>query len=192
MSLRSERGRGLRSFATAASLVLAVAQPGLLVAGELERVRCAFGASISLPQEGADQTAGLLSGDFDGDGATDVAAVVAVVSPEQIPDPARVLMPFSVSQDEPRKVSAGQHAIAVVLSAGEVFLLVDLRRYSILDTNAATASHVLAWEKVSELPEKGLAEARGDVIVLPSEAGIDTYLFWGGSDWRFHEPLELP
>jgi len=151
----------------------------------------ALGASVVL----AERTTNLLRGDFNGDGRADLLAVVHVRSGDLAPH-VRVVRPWSSADPVAAAddVSAGADvALAIVHSDGGVFLLHDPDPVSILDAGAGRALSVVQRAALGSLGEPDLARrARGDVVVLPTEAGIDTYLFWDGSTYRWLAPLEVP
>ncbi|WP_347332947.1 hypothetical protein [Marinimicrobium locisalis] len=88
-----------------------------------------------------------------------------------------------------------EHGSGDAESKAEGFLLYDPNEVSVLATDAATE---LTSTEVEALPGKGakLAELpqefTGEVLILPTEAGIDTYIYWTGKTYRILEPLEVP
>jgi hypothetical protein len=137
----------------------------------------------------ADRSPNLLHGDFDGDGTPDLLAVVRVVRPWP------VYYAGTAVDDVSRGAEVG-FAIIHGTPAGrppEVYLLHDPNPVSILDTQAARALRVVPRAELAAPGEPELARAaHGDVIVVPTEAGIDTYLYWDGSTYRSLEPDEEP
>lgn len=74
------------------------------------------------------------------------------------------------------------------------YLLFDSNEISILSADAAMGSTTMSVSDLSEqreLPDLP-SEFSGDIIIIPSEAGIDTYLYWNGKRYTSHEPLEMP
>ena len=78
-------------------------------------------------------------------------------------------------------------------SAVHDFILHDSNSPSVLDTEAARE---LSVSKVSALDAevKGelLKRTKGELIVVPTEAGIDTYIYWDGKTFVVYEPSEAP
>ena len=128
--------------------------------------------------------------DFDGDGIRDYLYFV------RYPDnPAQALK--NVKQvnlwqtDEPGQ--GAQMALLIIHGQGMQFLIHDRNTISVLDTNAARESHVLNQNAIIAAGEGELAQrAAGDIIVLPTEAGIDTYLYWDGTGYQLYEVYEIP
>jgi hypothetical protein len=156
-----------------------------------------LGSGVAL----ADRTPNLLRGDFDGDGIPDLLAVVAVRGQQLNPE-VRVVRPWpDYDGDAPAGDDVTQgaevglaiiHGTPAARPAG-VYLLHDPNPVSILDTQAARALRVVPRAELAAPGEPELARsARGDVIVVPTEAGIDTYLYWDGSTYRSLEPDEEP
>jgi hypothetical protein len=148
----------------------------------------------------ADRSPNQLSGDFNGDGLTDLLAVVVVRSPELARD-VRVVRPWQreAAPAPADDVATGaQVSLAIIHGAGDgratgAYLLHDPESVSILDTGAGRELAVIPRSALTpreglEVPDRG----RGDMIVVPTEAGIDTYIYWDGSTYRSLVPREVP
>lgn len=61
---------------------------------------------------------------------------------------------------------------------------------SILDTEAATEIYIASLAEL-ELPELS-PRATGDIIVVPTESGMDVYLYWDGLTFQSYEFLDSP
>lgn len=166
------------------------------VHGQIPRV---LGATASLA---ADRSPNTFRGDFNGDGVTDLLALVTPrANAGDLPAAVQLVRPWPLnagvtpSDDLTRGARIG---LAVVHGATDgapeaAFLLHDLNPISILDTDAARELFVVAHKQLDGLEEPKLAaSAHGDVIVVPTEAGIDTYIYWTGSTYRLFESADLP
>lgn len=156
-----------------------------------------LGNSGSLAQ---DHSPNILHGDFDGDGAPDLLAVVTVRGMAgDLPAGVHLVLPWPPNAEVVPSDNLAQGSrvgLLVIPAAGnatEAYLLHDANPISILDTEAALELSVVPHSELSALEEPELENrARGDVIVVPTEAGIDTYLYWDGSTYRSFEPAEEP
>jgi hypothetical protein len=156
-----------------------------------------LGSGITL----ADRAPNLLHGDFNGDGAPDLLAVVAVRGQRLNPE-VRVVRPWPAYNGDAlagNDVTWGAEVGLAILhgtpagESGGVYLLHDPNAVSILDTHAARALSVIPRAELAAQAAPELARsARGDAIVVPTEAGIDTYLYWDGSTYRSLAPDEEP
>ena len=86
------------------------------------------------------------------------------------------------------------HAIGISFGGGlGHFLIYDVNDISALDTSAALSAEVIQHKNIGLIEDVMLNEkAKGDVIVIPTEAGIDTYIFWNGLTFELFEPLDYP
>lgn len=148
-----------------------------------------------------------LSGDFNGDGQLDRLIWLSVHdSGHQLPVDTSIVRPWPYEGADQTSTSfepGAKRGLGIVhCQPGTVddcelqraFVVHDRDPVSILATEAAT--ELLVVSKAALAEEEGVSEvierARGDVIVLPTEAGIDTYLYWDGQTYQAYEPLELP
>jgi hypothetical protein len=157
----------------------------------------AFGPAISLAQ---DRSPAVFHGDFNGDGRADMVAFVrAERSHGAMPGDVQVLRPWSRSgEDLPGDLTPGADVMLAIVhgstdtGSGAGFLLYDPESASILDAEAARKAFVVDRGGASGLDDELGRLARGDVLVIPTEAGIDTFLYWDGSTYRALQPLEYP
>ena len=136
--------------------------------------------------------------DINGDGKKDlIENVVIADGTAHIPANITVVSPWPLTSGDkknPAQIQGGsQNNLLITLSNSKQFLIHDVNDVSLLDTDAAKEIYVesLASLEDLELPELN-KQAKGDVIVIPTEAGIDIYLFWNGVEFQVYEPLELP
>lgn len=135
--------------------------------------------------------------DFDGDGSIDKIIVAGLRgSPTELAEIAPLVRPWEFDKNiDTRDLGYGsRNNFYIVLSKTKNgYVVSDANPISILDTEAA--QELFAVEH-SALAEMGLDElsgkAKGDVLGIPTEAGIDTYLYWNGHTFSSFEPLEIP
>ena len=136
--------------------------------------------------------------DIDGDGKSDVVELVNISNKIQVLPPAITLItPWALTDgtaDKSPQLKNGSHNnVLISFGNSKQFLIHDVNAVSLLDTDAAQEINITPNSELEglELPELS-AQAKGDVIVVPTEAGIDTYLYWNGVTFQSYEPSELP
>ena len=78
-------------------------------------------------------------------------------------------------------------------SAAHNYLIYDVNTPSILDADAASELFISKISLLDQVEFKDLvSRARGDIIVIPTEAGIDTYIYWNGESFITYELAEQP
>lgn len=136
--------------------------------------------------------------DFDGDGIPDKVLVTGLKgSAIELSKIDTLVRPwqFNQSQVNTSDLSAGskKNFFIVLSKTNAGYVVSDANPISILDTEAAQE---LFTVKKSELNEMGLStiagKTKGDLLGIPTEAGIDTYLYWNGKTFISFEPLEVP
>lgn len=136
--------------------------------------------------------------DFDGDGIADNIVVSGLKgSTTELSKTVTLVRPwvFDKHNVNTTDLAAGsKNNFYIVLSKTKAgYVVSDANPISILDTEAAQELFAV---KKGELTEIGLDEiagmAKGDLLGIPTEAGIDTYLYWNGNTFISVEPLEVP
>jgi hypothetical protein len=136
--------------------------------------------------------------DFDGDGVADKIVVTGLRgSAIELTKTITLVHPWEHDKNAANigDLAAGSKTnFYIVLSGTSAsYVIHDANPISILDTDAAQELFVV---KGSEIAENGLADlnkkAKGDLLGIPTEAGIDTYLYWNGDTIASYEPLEIP
>jgi len=146
-----------------------------------------------------------LIGDFNGDGAEDLLIVVRVKEKRTaLPKDVRVVNPFDLDAkvafpDNP--ASEKKLALAIIHSwkipqpTGK-FLLIGASPILILENNRATSGRPEDAKNLIELMtrrgkrrrgQKFPRSARGDVILLGTEVGGDSTLYWNGGTYRWED-----
>ena len=155
-----------------------------------------FGPSVVLDERHQSKQ---WAGDFNGDGEKDtLMAVVIKENVKQFSNAFELIQPWPLNEPVLEQNDAAHkpvHYGLVLIHGGQKrpVLLYDANPVSILGTQAAQSLHTVEHNKISNLEEETLQNnAKGDVIVIPTEAGIDTYLYWNGETYRALEPKEVP
>lgn len=139
--------------------------------------------------------------DFNGDGRLDLAVLI---TPVELPVNQRqviISQPWNVF--ERHKAVKGpskpyRRSLLIVQPTGPDWLSEDARVDLLVDTEGVmeTPSFELLVISKSSLQQKDgvLTQATGlhDALILPTEAGIDTYIYWNGSGFELHQPDEVP
>ena len=153
-----------------------------------------FGPSI---QPLTDRKPYFLTGDFDGDGRGDVLVLV-----QSSGNAAAGVTPLNPWHPRASRLPAvGNTALAILHGAGGGwdaaapagrFLVTDREFFATPIWQAPKGGALIA---VKKKPRRGTAVpkgARGDVIRLATEAGIDVTLYWDGKTYRVFTPQEEP
>ncbi len=136
--------------------------------------------------------------DFDGDGATDEIFVTGLKGSEaELLKNIVLIRPweFDKKRTNTADLAAGsKNSFYILLSSTKsAYIVNDANPVSILDTDAAR--DLFAFKK-RDILDMGLDEisemTKGDLLGIPTEAGIDTYLYWNGNTFISYEPLVMP
>lgn len=139
-------------------------------------------------------------GDFNGDGKKDLAVLFLPRTKPSAGDRLSVTKPWVYL--EGTGIATDGYKMSLALFHGgsaSTFEPADGRAYCLLDQSGAleTPSFELLVTQKSDPDYAAQAGAlpavpAGDLIVLPTEAGIDTYVYWNGSEYALFEPEEMP
>lgn len=137
------------------------------------------------------------TGDFNGDGIEDVVILFTPKIKPAISARMAMSMPW-LYPDAP--VSSSYTTSLAIFNGGQKDWLSDRTKiFVMLDTTGAleTPSFELMVSRKSDknykdhssvFPQKPV----GDLIVLPTEAGIDTYVYWDKSEYKLFNQDEMP
>jgi hypothetical protein len=163
-----------------------------------------FGPNVALAN---DRATNVFWVDLTGDGVDELVALVTVrASLEDLPARINVTTPWAweyVNLDDDHTLGA-KTAIAIVHRGNgdqQGYLLYDpvvIERATntpivtgFLDTDAGRETFVLPRSQFGQLFDAEVAEmTRGGVIVVPTEAGLDSYLYWDGTAYRSYFPID--
>jgi hypothetical protein len=72
-------------------------------------------------------------------------------------------------------------------------LIHDKNDISVLDASAMLQSKVIKKDKIKFIEEAELiSKAKGDIILIPTEAGIDSFIYWDGLTYQLYEVIDIP
>lgn len=132
--------------------------------------------------------------DFNGDGSDDYLYFVEVKNAiEKLPDVVRIYQ-LESDKEHSRSLSGGYRALVIYHGGSqEKIVLHEQKAMPVIDAPAALDLFVVEKVNLSASEVVDIAShAKGDVIVLPTSAGIDTYIYFDGEKYRLYEPLEVP
>ena len=136
-------------------------------------------------------------GDFNGDGYKDMAVLFQPEGKPRVSKQVSVTTPWVYPGVPPMKLYG--KSLAIFNGSNSPWLSDGTRVYVLLDTAGAleTPSFELLVSKkidddykhhVSMLP----AQSVHDLIIIPTEAGIDTYIYWDKAGYVLYESQEMP
>ena len=136
-------------------------------------------------------------GDFNGDDLEDIAVLFKPTSKPVETTQLKVNMPWVYPSTT--KSNKYHRSLIIFQKAGNNWLNDKTRVFIMLDTTGVleTPSFKLLVsyksdkdysEHASMLPVK----INNDLIILPTEAGIDTYIYWDKDTYKLFEPEEIP
>ena len=140
---------------------------------------------------------GSMAADFDGDLRLDwVVAVKTDGLQSELPKSVRVIDIHNggVLKTVNTSKRKGGVALAVMLSSegGARFLIVDPKQPSLMGELYSSGLGFLTGSEAVKVTEEFSLNAKGDLIIIPTGAGIDTYLYWDGQGFRYFEPDFIP
>ncbi len=89
------------------------------------------------------------------------------------------------------KFTLDNTSVIIISKKGLKQIIVDTENPSILDTTAAENITALSHSDAIELFDE-LRKSSGDVLTIPTESGIDSYLYWSGNKYQVLFPTEEP
>lgn len=136
-------------------------------------------------------------GDFNGDGLEDIAVLFMPASKPIESKTIKVSMPWVYPST---KQSKNYHKSLIIFqNSGGNWFSGETQVFAMLDTTGVleTPSFKLLVSKKSDKDYKEHTniipiKTNNDLIVLPTEAGIDTYIYWDKNTYKFFEPEETP
>jgi len=139
----------------------------------------------------------IVTGDFNGDGVMDMAVLFrpapTVTTSKQVTTSTPWAFPGGVQAD------TYQTSLAIFNGSRDGWLSPDTKVFALLDRSGSlqTPSFQMMVKRKTDKEYARLqgllpAKHRGDLIVLPTEAGIDTYVYWDQTTYKLHVPVETP
>lgn len=141
----------------------------------------------------------VLYGDLDGDKKTDYVYAVrtrgyvrdlrAAVQARDLASYKRLTSSHKLLMKDPLAIS-----LAIILSSQKpkTILLVDNNSPTIFSQTWHDGLILISGKKAAAVTKEYRLKARGSVIVVPTAAGIDTYLYWDGKKFEHYWPEEIP
>lgn len=134
--------------------------------------------------------------DFNGDGLADSIYYTDVVGDISDLSSVHLVQPWPKMDDQKQ----GAKTAIVIIHCGSSlvegslsFVIHDKNDISVLDTSAMLQSEVIKKEMIAQLQEPELsARAKGDIVLIPTEAGIDSFIYWDGSSYQLYEDIDIP
>lgn len=155
----------------------------------------------------------VLKGDFNGDGIGDIAVLVQAKGKrgELLPGVEIIQTSEGARPLEPTTVMNGQHSLALILgnatgwqtpkTTGKYLIYA----FGWIGWAGPQTGDLIVLPKTAKRDKQGYAtispenyvsmprDNKGDVIVVPTEAGINTILYWNGKTYRFWlDPGDTP
>jgi hypothetical protein len=140
--------------------------------------------------------------DFNDDGLSDTIYYTDVVGDISVFSSVHLVQPWLKMDDQKQ---GAKTAIVIIhgsssLAEGSLpavgllpTVIHDKNDISVLDTSAMLQSEVIKKEMIIQLEEPELsARAKGDIVLIPTEAGIDSFIYWDGSSYQLYEVIDMP
>ncbi len=146
----------------------------------------------------SDDTSSVIKGDFNGDGVIDLAVLFLPTSEIVTSNNLKVTKLWQYPDAVP---TSGFHKSLVIFHGDESdWLSGDKQVHVLLDTTGALetpsfkllVSHVRDKDYKDNVKYLPVNKLQSDLIILPTEAGIDTYIYWDQGRYHLFEPDEIP
>lgn len=135
-----------------------------------------------------------LTGDFNGDGEGDIA--ILFYPTEDIKPSKQLQQSWPWAFEGSIQSNKIHKSLAIINGQPSGWTSPNAKAFALLDKSGAleTPSFQLMMKKRSEVRAKNILPipVAGDILILPTEAGIDTYVYWDKSEYKLHVPDEIP
>lgn len=140
-----------------------------------------------------------ISGDFNGDKITDLAVLFL---PKSKPKAHRNLKIYHPNSNNKKIDKSFKTSLIIFHGNSEGWYKPEkINTYIFLKTDGRfetpsfelISSHSIDKNYYKDYHKANLnAYFKGDFIILPSESGIDSYIYWNGNDYEMHDIEEIP
>lgn len=150
-----------------------------------------FSAETMISQ---DSPPNYVKGDFNGDGLNDVAVLFHPQDNIKSSKRRQLIWPWAFNGSiQPKRL---HKSLAIINGHPDGWMSQNTKVFALLDNSSAleTPSIKLIVEKISgnEHFENIAARKTGDLLLIPTQAGIDTYVYWDHTTYKLHIPEEQP
>jgi len=136
-------------------------------------------------------------GDFNADGIDDLAVLFLPNTKLKTSKQLKVSMPWVYPGVKPSKTY--HQSLAIFNGDQSGWKSSNIRVFALLDTLGVleTPSFELLISRKNDKDYKSHSvmlpiKSSGDLIIIPTEAGIDTYVYWDKNEYKLLEPEEIP
>ena len=134
--------------------------------------------------------------DFNGDGLADTIYYTDVINDISGLSSVVLFQPWLITDTQEQGAKTAIviiHGSSSLVEGSLPVVIHDKNDISVLDTLAMLQSEVIEKEMIAQLQEPELsARAKGDIILIPTEAGIDSFIYWDGSSYQLYEVIDIP
>ena len=138
-----------------------------------------------------------VSGDFNNDGTQDIAILFQPDASAKPNTQVKTSTPWQFPGSE--KSNKYSTSLAIINGERDGFLSTQTKVFGLLDYSGVleTPSFELILvkstdEEYREYQAMLKDKTNGDILILPTEAGIDTYIYWNKDKYEFFVPEEVP
>lgn len=136
-------------------------------------------------------------GDFNGDGLEDIVVLFTPQSKPTETKQLKVLTPWVYPTT--KKTDKYRQSLVIFQRTMNQWVSNETRVYALLDTNGVLETPSFQLLTTSNKDKDYASHAsmlpiktKNDLIILPTEAGIDTYVYWDKDTYKLFEPEEIP
>jgi hypothetical protein len=138
-----------------------------------------------------------VTGDFNDDGLNDIA--VLFYPQEKIKPSKQLQLSWPWTFDSSVQSNKYHKSLAIINGCADGWLSQNTKVFVLLDKSGILETpsfHLIVSKRSASDYRQHLKlldlHKAGDLIILPTEAGIDTYILWNRSNYKLYVPEELP
>lgn len=136
-------------------------------------------------------------GDFNGDGVKDIVVLFTPKSKPTKSAQLKVLTPWVYPTTKP--TNKYRKSLVIFQKTNGEWVSDKTQAYVLLDTNGVLETPSFELLTINKKDKNYASHASmlpikisNDLIILPTEAGIDTYIYWDKNTYKLFEPEEMP